>query len=1031
MPPVVAVAAVAASAALAALPSIITKIGVSLILSGVQAAIGRAATSRSRSRSSGLGFAGAAAARTINVRQPIMPRNIVYGVTRIGGGLVYSEATDDNNFLHLVFVLAAHEVDGLEQVLFDDAAVDLDAAGGATGKYLGKAKIKRHLGQSGQAADADLVAASASWTADHRLDTIAYAYGRLTADRTLFPSGVPNISLVVRGKKVLDPRDGVVKFTVNPALILNDYLTDTKLGLGVDPARIDTDSVMQAANICEEPVPVQVSADLVTADAVRDVMIRTTGQARLLIGDVVRFTTTGTLPPPLLAGVDYYVRPVEFFANESGATSFAVADSFDAAMRGPAIDLTGAGTGTHTCQRVKEPRYTCNGEVTTAQAPRDIIEQILSAMMGKLVYSGGQWILHAGAHRPPSLTFDEGDMAGPVSVQPRVPRRELMNAVKGVFVDPYNLYQPTDFPGLASQSFAAEDGGAIWSDIDLAFTQSPGMAQRIAKQILLAARQQITVRLSMKPKALGVRAGDTISITDTVLGWSAKMFEVKDWTFKVGPAGGGAQATPSINIEMVLRETDPSIFDFTSSEEAVLDPAPNTNLPDASLVQPPGPVTLSSGAGELFTKQDGTIVSRLKVAWAASADGFVSEYEIEYKKSADTEWRAGGRTGAEIHSIHVWEVEDAVAYDARVRALSRLSRSAYATALGHVVQGKAAPPADVDGFCAQQNGNTVIFRWRQVGDRDLRRYEIRRSSLEIAVWEDGDVISQPDAGTSHTVAVVAPGIHRFYVKAIDSSGNQSVGAGTAVLSVISDFDVIFAVDQHADWPGEITDLVVHPTGVLTPRSAGVAADDGDATFDLYVPNPLPGIYTSAVFGLTVEDRVRIHGPSRQRRGPGQAGFKDAGLEVRFNKGTDDTDPIWVLTDDADPQWIDGDLDDELWITWNAWTEWSVGEVESQAIQHRLVVDPSSALPVVEAFTPIVDVLPRTERQGELPVGVGGTFISFKKQFHRPPSVDLTVTGLAARFAVPEDVTATGFTARVFDAAGTDVGGTVNYSAGSE
>ena len=451
----------------------------------------------------------------------------------------------------------------------------------------------------------------------------------------------------------------------------------------------------------------------------------------------------------------------------------------------------------------------------------------------------------------------------------------------------------------------------------------------------------------------------------------------------------------------------------------------------AAAVAPPSSVLLSSGTQSLFRKADGTVVTRMRVVWTASPDAFVLGYDVEFKRTADAAWTTVGRVAPDIAEAFAWEVEEGINYDARVRSVSLRASSDPAVAGGHLVVGKSEPPGDVALLIAQQNGNAVIFRWEQIPDADLSHYEIRRSSLEIGLWEDADVISQPDAGTSHTVADVAPGDHRFYIKAVDSSGNASALATLATLKVVSDFDVIFGVDQHPLWPGTRQNVIVHPSGALVPQSAGVAADDGDATFDSYVPNPLPGIYTAPAIGLVVRDRVRIWADTLQKRGPGQPGFRDARLQMRHNRGTDDTDEQWSVGDIEELMWTAGDNGDEFWVTWTEWADLTIGEVEAQAIQHRLVIDETAGLPVVEAFTAVVDVLPRTERQNGLSVASGGSTITFKKRFHEPPSVDATAAGSAARIAVPEAITDANFSVRVFDKDGADVGGTINYSAGSE
>ena len=59
---------------------------------------------------------------------------------------------------------------------------------------------------------------------------------------------------MIRGKKVLDVRDSSTVYSKNPALILYDYLTDTKLGLGVATSNMDSTSFTTMANLCDENV---------------------------------------------------------------------------------------------------------------------------------------------------------------------------------------------------------------------------------------------------------------------------------------------------------------------------------------------------------------------------------------------------------------------------------------------------------------------------------------------------------------------------------------------------------------------------------------------------------------------------------------------------------------------------------------------------------------------------------------------------------------------------------------------------------
>jgi len=114
--------------------------------------------------------------------------------------------------------------------------------------------VKQHLGADDQLADADLVSSVSQWTTAHTLSGIAYLYVKLKYDADVFPTGVPNISAEIKGKKILDFRDGSTAFSSNPALCLYDYLTDTRFGLATPTANIDTASFTTVANICDENI---------------------------------------------------------------------------------------------------------------------------------------------------------------------------------------------------------------------------------------------------------------------------------------------------------------------------------------------------------------------------------------------------------------------------------------------------------------------------------------------------------------------------------------------------------------------------------------------------------------------------------------------------------------------------------------------------------------------------------------------------------------------------------------------------------
>jgi len=183
-----------------------------------------------------------------------LDHQIIYGKMRVGGARIYDEATGTNNkYLHRIIAVAGHEIQAFDEIYINDEVVTLDGDGNVTSpsQYNGKVRIKPHLGASDQTADTFLVDESEHWTDQHRLRGIAYMYIRLQFDADAFPNGIPEITSVISGKKVYDPRTSTTAWSDNPALCLRDYLTSS-YGIAEETANIDDTLVIAAANVCDQ-----------------------------------------------------------------------------------------------------------------------------------------------------------------------------------------------------------------------------------------------------------------------------------------------------------------------------------------------------------------------------------------------------------------------------------------------------------------------------------------------------------------------------------------------------------------------------------------------------------------------------------------------------------------------------------------------------------------------------------------------------------------------------------------------------------
>jgi hypothetical protein len=621
--------------------------------------------------------------RTVMVRQPAAPREIVYGTVRKSGVLVFAHTTGTNNeFLHLIVALAGHEVNAIGDIYLNDEVVSLDGSGNATSApYVGFVRVQKFLGTPTQAAAADLVTeAPTVWTTDHRLREIAYVYVRLKFNQDAFPGGIPNISAIVQGKKVLDTRTSTTGFSSNWALCLRDYMADAKLGLGVAAGEFDTTALNAAANIADQ-----------------------------------------------------------------------------------SIGLNPSGT---------EARYTANGVISTDAQPGDVISQMASAGAGFVGYIGGEWIIHAGAYRTPTVTLDENDLRGPISVQTKVSRREIFNGVKGVFTSPTNQWQPADFPPITNATYTTEDGGVrIWQDIELPFTTSPATAQRLAKIALERVRQQIVVRLPCKLTALRVQAGDNVMLTNDRLGWSSKVFEVQSFSFVPDQQPNGAVG---LGVDLILRETASAVWDWNNGEETIVDPAPNTDLPNPFAVAAPTSLVLASGSANAFLQEDGTLVPRIKATWVAPADEFVQSgglVRIEYKPSASSDFLPWNVVRGDVTEEYITDVETGVAYDVRIRGENGVRvTSSFLTVTGHTVTTGAAAPSVPSSLAATGTLESITLAWAANTESDLAGYQIFRNTSDSI---PGSPL-RTQLGTSFVdTDVAASTTYYYWVKAVNRSGVAS------------------------------------------------------------------------------------------------------------------------------------------------------------------------------------------------------------------------------------------------------------------
>ncbi|MDW3204560.1 MAG: hypothetical protein R8L07_03375 [Alphaproteobacteria bacterium] len=978
------------------------------------------ASKSGRGDGTGVGFGAAASNRTQTIRQPVVARRKASGTVILGTVLTYYAQTENKKYHHLVLTVCDGPVSGFGTVWLNDEPInpeDIDGDGVVTrGRFADKVRIKFHTGATDQAADADLIAEVADLDSSFRGRGIAYIYLRVQWNSTILPSGLPSVRVAVRGS-VEDPRTASTGYSDTAALIWRDYIADSTLGLGVHGAtvaRIESDALIAAANICDEIVDTNdKDATVEAVDTAGDSLALTDDRVPFFTGDRAEPVTTGTLPAGLSVATDYYVIVVNHArASADSPVRIQLATSLANARAGTAVTISDAGTGTHTIRKTGEPRYRASGMIDTERTPYEIQDDLLTAMVGVATYSGGKWRLLPGAYRAGTVEIDEDDLRGTLRGPTRYSRREAFNGCKGLYASPFNDGEPNEYPVVVSSALEAVDNDErIFDKFDQPMCISPLQAQRCAAQRLKRYRTgeiRIECRVSFA-KGMRIRAGETVLFSNTRRGWVQRPMTVEAHALDVQEQEDG---TPYLAFRLLLASTLSTDFDFDPATEET-DVSPSARLTGSGVfdVDTPTLGTIASGTDHLFVKKDGTVVSRIHVPWTSITDEIVRNggaVEVRFRQTgeADTAWLIRRQDDPSLDFVYLDPVEDDVSYDIQIRAVNGLGvASDWSSTSTHTVVGKTAAPSNVTGFTVQQNGAACVFKWDAISDADRAGYAIRYKAQGSFVWADATPVSEEliARGTTISTFLIPPGDWTFGIKAYDTSGNQSGTAATFNLTVSNSNDVVFSQAQAPYWSGTLDGFVKHWTGVLVPDSQNLASADGWETFDEFVPSPVATCrYTAPVEDLGFDaDGVRVWAEIDSVLGPGETG----GV----------ADPVLSIDTRDDADAFDG------------FETWTVGTADFRHIKGRITVDTSKGLPVVRDFTLVCDVQERTESGSDETAAVSGTAVTFAQRFHTKPAVHLTADG-DDRIAMKSAVTVTGFTAKVYDTAGNDVGGTFDWTA---
>ena len=435
--------------------------------------------------------------------------------------------------------------------------------------------------------------------------------------------------------------------------------------------------------------------------------------------------------------------------------------------------------------------FDCNAVIDTSKKVLDNVREIIKGMRGYLPYVQGKYKLVIETTGTASVSLTEDDIIGGYALASPT-KNSKYNRVIASFINPDRNYQVDEiqYPSIDDSGYATADKHATMKTADGGFLlegrfdfrtiTSPYQAEEMAEIILRRSREAIGLTINCGFKAYELHIGDIVNVTLSSLGFSSKSFRVLSMTFR-----------EDYSIDLNLVEYQASHYTFATKGQVAS--TPTTTLPNPFSIQAPASVTLTD---ELIEYADGIVLTRLNILVGASTDQFVQYYQVEAKKSTESDFKIIS-SGTQLNHEFINVVDD-ITYDVRVKAINSFGVSSTYTSASRKIVGATDIPNDVDDLSVSLVGsNQMELSWTPVTDLDISWYEVRYQDVQSgALWNDSTPLAKVVRRKSNSLVVNAQ-TGSFLIKAVDKLGNASAEASivTTNISGLQQFKNILTVSE--------------------------------------------------------------------------------------------------------------------------------------------------------------------------------------------------------------------------------------------
>ena len=474
-------------------------------------------------------------------------------------------------------------------------------------------------------------------------------------------------------------------------------------------------------------------------------------------------------------------------------------------------------------------------------------------------------------------------------------------------------------------------------------------------------------------------------------------------------------------------------YDYVERQQAI--PAR-----DVTNLNVPPPATTNIQASEYLYESNGQVVQKIIVSWQPVAAAF--QYRFRYRLT-NGNWTTAYTKAAEYEIIET----EVGRYEFEITTENFARRGGNSATATFDAVGKTAPPNTIpDLFIAPIDQYNAELYWPQTVDIDVRiggQIRIRHSPLTdgTATWgQSNDIVPAVSGSSTRKIVPLLEGT--YFIRAVDSIGNESAGTASVVVDLPAPQDVLLIQeyreeDNSPPFNGTVDNMSYNEEEIGLILASDTLVDDmatdgdwdalslidyigGAASEGSYIFNETLDL--SAVYDINLRNILKTRAYE-----PGNL-WDDRPENIDLWDDIDGDDlgaancQLYVRTTNDNPAGTP---------TWGNWQPFVNNTTRGRGFQFK--VEATSNNPaqnvVVEELGVITEFQRRIESERNKTSGAAAYAVTFPTAFYSTPSVGITAQDMdAGDYFTVSAVSRTGFTVTFRDSGANIVSKTFDYQA---